>query len=80
MIATPFEIISVIMGLIILIFGILLFYGKTKWGKRNYMIGGFVLTNEALGVLLFFLGIILMLGFIIPILTPRFSSPGMEGY
>jgi len=77
--ASPTEIISLLIGLMILIFGILLFFGKTKWGKRNYMVGGFVLTNEALGFILFFIGIVLMLGFFIPMLTPRFSSPGMEG-
>ena len=73
------EIASLVVGLVILILGILLFFGKTKWGKRNYIVGGFVLTNEALGFILFFIGIVMMLMFIVPMLTPRFSSPGMEG-
>jgi hypothetical protein len=75
---TPIEIAGLLLGLIMLIFGILLFSGKTKWGKRNYVIGSIVLTNEAVGLILFFLGIVLMLAFFIPVLSPRFLSPGMS--
>ena len=77
---TPLEIISLIVGLFSLVAGIMIFSGSTKWGKRNYRIGDIEFTNEVLGFVLFFLGIVLMLGFFVPLLTPRFSSPGMEGY
>jgi len=77
---TPLEIISLIIGLFTLVSGIMIFSGSTKWGKRNYRIGNIELTNEVIGFILFFLGIVLILGFLVPILTPRFSSPGMEGY
>jgi vacuolar-type H+-ATPase subunit I/STV1 len=68
---------SLLSGLIALVCGILLFFGVTKWGKRNYKIGKFELTYEAAGFLLFLLGILLMLMYLIPLLSPRFISPGM---
>jgi hypothetical protein len=77
---TPLEIISLIIGLFSLVSGILLFSGSTKWGKRNYRIGDIELTNEVVGFILFFIGIVLILGFLVPLLSIRFSSPGMEGY
>ena len=52
--------------------------GKTKWGQRTYSVGNIPVTSELIGVLLFFLGIVLMLVFFIPILGPRLSSPGMS--
>jgi hypothetical protein len=72
------EIISLVIGIISLVCGILLFFGLTKWGKRNYMLGTVEFTNEAVGFILFFIGIILMLVYFIPLLSPRFLSPGMS--
>jgi len=76
--ATAFEIVLLITGLSSTIWGILLFMGKTRLAEKKIQIGGFQLTNELVGFLLFFFGIVLMLFFFIPVLGPRFSSPGMS--
>jgi len=72
------EIFSLAAGILSTIFGILLFMGRTKWAEKKYHVGEIELTSELIGFLLFFLGIILMLFFFIPVLGPRFTSPGMS--
>ena len=72
------EVFSLAAGIILLVAGIILFFGVGKWGKRNYVIGSVRLTPEAIGFILFLAGILLMLGFFIPVLSPRFLSPGMS--
>ncbi|MFI5135719.1 MAG: hypothetical protein ACHQD9_07690 [Chitinophagales bacterium] len=72
------ETLFLVAGIVSTIFGILLFMGKTKWAEKKYYIGEIELTSELIGFLLFFIGIVLMLFFFIPVLGPRFSSPGMS--
>jgi hypothetical protein len=72
------NILFLLVGLFSTILGILLFMGKTKWADRTFQIGNFQVTNELLGFLFFFFGIILMLVFLIPALGPKLSSPGMS--
>lgn len=76
---TQGEFISLFTGIILLVSGITLFFGVTRWGHRSYNVGKLILTNEAVGIILFILGMCFMLlGFFIPVLSPRFLSPGMS--
>ncbi len=77
--ANSIEIFSLIAGILILLAGILMFAGISKWGKQNYRISGIVLTNEGVGFILFFIGMVLILAYLIALLEPRFLSPGMSG-
>ena len=68
-----------LIGVFLLVWGILLFSGLTKWGKRNYRLGKLTLTHELVGFILFFLGIVMILLFLIPAIEPKFLSPGLAG-
>ena len=65
------NIVTVVGGLIFIIWGILVFSGKTRLGRKNFSIGKFVVTNELLGIIFFFIGICLLLVFLTPIMEPK---------
>ncbi|MBX7141040.1 MAG: hypothetical protein K1X63_08185 [Chitinophagales bacterium] len=65
-------------GIISVILGVLLFFGKTPLARKTFHIGNFEMNNELLGFLFFLLGIILLLFYLIPTLGPRLSSPGLS--
>jgi hypothetical protein len=72
------DIVVLIAGAFSIVLGILLFFGKTALAKKSFTIGNFEVNNELLGFLLFLLGIVLMLFYLIPALGPRLSSPGLS--
>ncbi|MCY7410200.1 MAG: hypothetical protein LH473_07995 [Chitinophagales bacterium] len=64
-------------GVIILILGIIFFSGKTYLSRRNYSIARIIFTSEAIGILLFIIGGILIIAFLIGLLEPSFLSKGL---
>ncbi|MCS6917388.1 MAG: hypothetical protein RMK52_08605 [Chitinophagales bacterium] len=70
---------SLIAGILLLLAGIVVFSGK--WGSRRWTLtaGPLQLNYEAIGFVLFFSGIVLMLVFLIARVKPHLLSPGMAG-
>lgn len=75
---SPVDIVLIAGGIFFLVWGALLFTGKTALAKKTMRLGNFEVNHELLGFLFFMLGIILLLFFIIPALGPRLSSPGLS--
>ena len=73
------HIITLTMGIVFLLAGMILYGRRTKSETGNYSIGGITITPEVIGIIFFILGMILILSFLIAQLEPRFSPPGLEG-
>jgi hypothetical protein len=73
-----FHLLFLACGFISTILGIIFFMGRSAWAQQSMRLGRYELNHELIGFVLFFLGIILMLFFLIPALSPRFISPGMS--
>ncbi|MCS6990875.1 MAG: hypothetical protein NZL95_03340 [Chitinophagales bacterium] len=71
--------VSLIAGAIMLVAGIIVFSGK--WGTHSWeiSIGSYRVNYEGIGFVLFFLGIVLMLVYLIAKVKPALLSPGLSG-
>lgn len=69
--------ISLIAGILVLIFGILTFTGRTGLSKRSYYLFGIELDKSVIGIAFFFLGMLLIIIFLIGVLGPRFTKEGI---
>jgi uncharacterized membrane protein len=64
-------------GILVLIFGILTFNGKTALGKRSYYLFGIELDKSVIGIVVFFLGMVLISIFLIGVIGPHFNKEGL---
>lgn len=73
----PFLILILVAGIAVLVFGILTFNGKTSLSNRSYRIGGVDLDSSVTGIALFFLGMLLIIIFLIAVVGPHFTQEGL---
>jgi uncharacterized membrane protein len=64
-------------GILVLIFGILTFIGKTPLSKRSFYFSGIELDKSVIGLTFFFLGMLLIIFFLIQVMGPRFTEEGL---
>ncbi len=64
-------------GILVLIFGILTFNGKTALGKRSYYLFGIELDKSVIGIVVFLLGMVLISVFLIGVIGPHFNKEGI---
>ncbi|MBA2421793.1 MAG: hypothetical protein H0V61_01020 [Chitinophagales bacterium] len=64
-------------GILVLIFGILTFNGKTALSKRSHFIFGIELDKSVIGIVIFFLGMVLISVFLIGVIGPHFNKEGI---
>lgn len=72
-----FHIILLIGGILVLIFGIVTFSGKTALGKRSYFFSGTELDKTVMGILFFLIGMLLIITFLIEVVGPHFKKEGL---
>ena len=69
--------IFLLLGIVVLIFGILTFLGKTSVSKRKFYLSGVELDPAAIGIAIFFIGMLLIAVFLIAVMGPHFTEEGL---
>ena len=65
------------LGITVLIFGILTFTGRTPLSNRTFFFRGIQLDKSVIGIALFFLGMLLIITFLIQMIGPHFTEEGL---
>ncbi|HUM47967.1 MAG TPA: hypothetical protein PLD84_13640 [Chitinophagales bacterium] len=73
----PFLIFLLVLGIAVVIFGILTFTGKTPLSKRSFYFSGIELDKSVMGLAFFFLGMLLVIAFLIVVVGPNFRKEGL---
>jgi len=73
----PLLIFLLVTGIVVLIFGILTFAGRTPLGKRSFYFTGIELDKSVMGLAFFFLGMFMVIIFLIEVLGPHFRKEGL---
>ena len=74
---SPIQLLVVVTGTIVLVFGILTFAGRTTLSKRSFRFFGIEVDKSVAGMVLFFIGLTLVLSILIALLGPHLAG-GME--
>ena len=74
---SPFQIFLLASGIIVIIFGILTFTGRTALSKRSFYISGIELDKSVTGITIFLTGMLMVVTFLIQVLGPHFKKGGM---
>lgn len=73
----PSLIILLLTGIAVAVFGILTFTGKTSLSKRAFHFSGIELDKSLTGIVFFFLGLLLIIAFLIVVVGPNFRKEGL---
>ena len=73
----PFLIFLLVLGIVVVIFGILTFTGNTPLSKRSFYFSGIELDKSVMGLAFFFLGMLLVIAFLIVVVGPNFRKEGL---
>lgn len=73
----PLLIFLLVLGIAVVIFGILTFTGKTPLSKRSFYFSGIELDKSVMGLAFFFLGMLLVIAFLIVVVGPNFRKEGL---
>ncbi|MEP7127462.1 MAG: hypothetical protein ABI729_01285 [Chitinophagales bacterium] len=73
----PFYLIILLAGILVLIFGILTFTGRTFLSKRSIYFSGIELDKSIIGIAFFFLGMLLIITYLIEVMGPHFTKEGL---
>lgn len=74
---SPFHIILLAAGIVVMIFGILTFTGRTALSKRPFYFSGIELDRSVTGITIFLTGLLMVVIFLIQVLGPHFKKGGM---
>lgn len=73
----PSYTIILIAGILVLIFGILTFTGNTFLSKRSFYFSGIELDKSVMGIAFFFLGMLMIITYLIEVMGPHFTKEGL---
>lgn len=73
----PFHITLLVAGLVVLIYGVLTFTGRTALGKKSFYFSGIELDKIVMGTLIFLVGMLFIITFLIEVVGPHFKKEGI---